>query len=54
MTRYPLDRLYEEVAYVAYHFKWSHHEIMQMEHRDRIRWVREIALLNERLNEGEA
>lgn len=53
MTRYPLDRLYEEVAYVAYHFKWSHQEIMQMEHGDRIRWVREIARLNERLNEGE-
>jgi len=52
MTRYPLDRLYEEVAYIAYHLKWSHQEIMNMEHRDRLRWVREIARLNERLNEG--
>ncbi len=52
MTRYPLDRLYEEVAYIAYHLKWSHQEIMHMEHRDRLRWVREVARLNERLNEG--
>ena len=43
---YPLDRLYEEVAFIAYHFHWSHEEIMQMEHRERQRWVEEISKIN--------
>ena len=51
MTRYPLDRLHEEVAYVAYHLHWSHRELMEMEHRDRRRWVHEVAQINARLTE---
>lgn len=47
---YPLDRLYEEIAYIAYHFHWPYGEITQMEHRERQRWVDEIAALNTRLN----
>lgn len=47
---YPLDRLYEEVAYVAYHFHWPYEEIMAMEHAERQRWVDEIAAINARLN----
>ena len=45
---YPLDRLYEEVAFIAYHFHWSHAEIMNMEHRERQRWVEEISKINRR------
>lgn len=51
MTRYPADRLHEEVAYLAYHFHWPYHEIMQLDHRERQRWVTEIARINQRLNE---
>jgi hypothetical protein len=51
MTRYPADRLHEEVAYMAYHFHWPYHEIMQLDHRERQRWVAEIARINQRLNE---
>ena len=29
---YATDRLYEEVAYVAYHFHWSFDEILDLEH----------------------
>jgi hypothetical protein len=47
---YPLDRLYEEVAFIAYHFHWSHEEIMQMEHRERQRWVDEISEINRQLS----
>ena len=32
---YAADRLYEEVAYVAYHFHWSLDEILDLEHPDR-------------------
>ena len=49
MTRYPLDRLYEEVAYVAYHFHWSRQEILNMEHPERAQWIEEIADINRQL-----
>ncbi|HEU0082250.1 MAG TPA: DUF6760 family protein [Bradyrhizobium sp.] len=49
--RYPLERLYEEVAYIAYHFHWPHEEILALEHAERQRWVAEIARINQRLNE---
>ena len=48
---YPLDQVYEEVAYVAYHFHWPAHEVLDFEHRERQRWVQEIAKINRRLNE---
>lgn len=47
---YPLERLHEEVAYIAYHFHWPLDEIMNLEHRDRRRWVEEIAKINTRLS----
>lgn len=50
MNGYPLDRLYEEVAFIAYHFHWSHEEIIQMEHRERQRWVEEISKINRHLS----
>ena len=49
---YPLERLHQEVAYIAYHFHWPHAEIMDLEHADRQRWVKEIADINRRQNEG--
>lgn len=51
MTGYPSKRLFEEVAYIAYHFHWPRDEIMQLEHGERQQWVSEIARFNERLNE---
>ena len=50
MTGYPLDRLHEEVAYVAWHLHWSYQEVMGMEHTERLRWVDEVAALNQRLS----
>lgn len=49
---YPLDRLHEEVAFLAYHFTWAHDEVMALEHADRRRWVAEISAINERRNSG--
>jgi Family of unknown function (DUF6760) len=46
---YPLDRLHEEVAYIAYHFHWPREDVLSMEHADRRRWVEEIAKINRRL-----
>ena len=49
---YPLGELYEEIAFVAFHFPWSETDVMDMEHRDRRRWVAEISKLNRRLSEA--
>jgi hypothetical protein len=50
MTGYPLDRLYEEVAFIAYHFHWSFEEILNMEHGERQKWVEEISKINRKLS----
>ena len=47
---YAIDRLYEEVAYVAYHFHWPPDDILSMEHGQRLRYVQEIGRINQRLN----
>ena len=48
---YATDRLFEEVAYVAYHFHWSLDDILDLEHPVRQRFVAEIAKINLRLSE---
>jgi hypothetical protein len=48
---YPTDRLYEEVAFVAYHFNWSREEVMGLPHHERQRWCEEISAINDRINE---
>lgn len=52
MVGYPLHQLTEEVAFIAYHFHWPHDQIMDLEHRDRRRWVEHISRLNQRANEA--
>jgi hypothetical protein len=51
LAGYPIDRLYEEVAFVAYHFGWSHETVLTMPHWERRRWCEEISRINERMNE---
>ena len=47
---YPLDRLYEEIAFIAYHFHWGNEEIMDLPHQERCRWVEEISKINKKIN----
>lgn len=49
---YAPDRIHEEVAYVAYHFHWSREDILDLEHPERERFVREIGKINRRISEG--
>jgi hypothetical protein len=53
MIRYPSEALYEEVAYIAYHFHWSLAEILELEHAERRRWIAEISKINQRLTAGD-
>jgi hypothetical protein len=43
------DRLFEEIAYVAYHFHWPLDVILDLEHPLRLRFVAEIDRINGRL-----
>jgi hypothetical protein len=53
MTTYASDRMFEEIAYVAYHFHWSLEEILDLEHPLRQRFVEEIGRINRRIAEEE-
>jgi hypothetical protein len=49
---YPLKQLYEEVAFVAYHFHWQPEAVLNLDHSERRRWVNEISAINQRMNEA--
>jgi hypothetical protein len=49
---YAPDRMYEEVAYVAFHFHWPLAEILDLEHPVRRRFVNEIGKINQRSSRG--
>ena len=51
MTTYPLSQLYEEMAFIAYHFHWSYKELMNMDHRERRRWCEEISKIHRKIND---
>jgi hypothetical protein len=47
-----LDKLSGEVAYIAYHFHWAMDDILEMEHKERHMWIKEISEINKRINEA--
>ena len=49
---YAPDRIYAEVAYVAYYLHWSRDEILDLEHAERHRYVAQIGDLNTRVSQG--
>jgi hypothetical protein len=49
---YAADRLYEEVAYVAYYFHWPLDDILDLEHPVRRRFAEEIGRINRRVSKG--
>ena len=50
MKVYPVKLLYEEMAFIAYHFHWSHEELMKLDHVERRRWCDEISRINRALD----
>ncbi len=44
---YPAERIYEEVAFIAYYLHWSHDDIMELSNRERTRWCQEISKINQ-------
>jgi hypothetical protein len=52
IATYAAERLYEEAAYIAYHFHWPLDDLLDLEHAERRRWADQIAALNTRLQNG--
>lgn len=48
---YPADKLYEEMAFIAYYMHWGHDDIMGLSHLERLRWCKEISRINSKLNQ---
>ncbi len=46
MKSYPVEQLFEEVAFIAYHFNWSSDAVMEMPHWERRQWCGEISGIN--------
>ena len=51
---YPLERINEEVAYLAYYLHWQPEDLLDMEHGDRRMWVRQVADIHRRVASAEA
>ncbi len=49
---YAVEQLFEEIAYVAYHFHWALDDILDLEHPVRRRFIHQIAEINHRLSGG--
>ena len=45
---YPSQQLYEEVAFIAYHFHWKRDDILELDHANRQLWVAEINKINQK------
>ena len=50
LKAYPLRQLEEEMAFIAFHFHWSPHDLYGLEHPERRRWCRVISNINRKLN----
>lgn len=53
ISKYPIKNLQEEIAFIAYHFNWNKEEILDMTHRERQHWAKEISGINERINKAD-
>jgi len=40
------------MAYLGYHLHWSHEQLLNLEHLERLRWVEEVSKINQRLTEA--
>lgn len=47
---YPQERLYQELAFLAYYLHWSRDALLDLDHRERQRWCREVSAINQKLS----
>ena len=44
------ERLYQEMAFLAYYLHWSNEALMALDHWERRRWCREVSAINKKLS----
>ena len=49
---YPLDSVFEEVAFLGYYLHWDSDAILSMPHAERKIWCEEVSKINQRIAEG--
>lgn len=49
MIGYPLERLREEIAFLAFHFHWDYYTLLRMTHEERRMWCDEVSKINKKL-----
>lgn len=42
--------MYQEMSFISYYFHWGEHEVMDLDHRSRRRWCREISEIHKKIN----
>jgi len=47
---YPADKIYEETAFIAYYVHWSRDDVLNLTHRERLRWCEEISEINRKVS----
>lgn len=50
ISTYPMDRLYQEMAFLAYYLHWSTEELLALDHRERRRWCSEVSAIHQKLS----
>ena len=50
IVSYPLENILKEVAFIAYHFHWDRETLLELSHKERHSWVKEISRINEKIN----
>ncbi len=50
---YPVDKLRDEVVFIAYHLHWGLSEILDLPHRERVAWVGRVSAINKKILESE-
>ena len=48
MKRYPEEETWQEIAFLAYHTGWPMDQLLDMQHRDRVRLIRHVADVDQR------
>lgn len=50
VSLYPQERLYQEMAFLAYYLHWPNDMLMDLDHWERRRWCREVSAINKKLS----
>ena len=50
---YPQDAMYKEMSFISYYFHWGMNDVLELDHKERRRWCREISDINSSINPSE-